>query len=70
MVFSKENGHVLGLLCLEHMKTMFFLFRGILDVSSLSGFSPVDTVFDSKNTTERMISFDLLAGTCRTKDCQ
>jgi len=38
MVLSKENGHVLGLVGLEHIKTMFFLFSVILTSRGLLGF--------------------------------
>ena len=67
MVLPKENGHVLGLVGLEHIKTMFFLFSVILALCVLLGFSPVHAVFDGKNTTHTIISFDLLSGTRRTE---
>ena len=67
MVLPKENGHVLGLVGPEHVKTMFFLFSVILALRGLLEFSSVHAIFDGKNTTDTMISVDLLSGTRKTE---
>lgn len=67
MVLSKEDRDVLGLVGLEHIKTMFFLFSVILALRGLLEFSSVHAIFDGKNTTDTMISVDLLSGTRKTE---
>jgi hypothetical protein len=61
MVLSKENGDVLGLVDLKHMKTMFFLFSVILVLWGLLGVVPQFlAVFDGKMTADKMIILRLM----------
>jgi len=60
MVLSKENGHVLGLVGLEHIKTMFFLFSVIGFTGSVGVMPRPLAVFDDKKTADKMIILHLM----------